>query len=175
MNKNQTKEDTDRQFREDAKSFLTKYYDRLFNLVPKTYQIKSFVGVGTAGLFLWKSAWFRKFLVKRQLKKRKYFDYYYQTILPLAQRNDILKDWAKHVGAENLPKPILLVEGYQGTGKSFLSSLFLQAESEQRPTAYLSLRDLNEDNWKQIIAKSINYLPEVTPFARKTIGTSILY
>ena len=66
-----------------------------------------------------------------------------ETQLGFIPRPKIFHEWDKIVNAEASSQQMLLIEGYQGTGKSFLVQKYIEEQSQVRPTLYISLRDIN--------------------------------
>ena len=71
--------------------------------------------------FLVKSKWVKRLIVKRYIVKPKKFDLKNTTLLGLINRPDVFRSWDEIVEQELSVVPFVLVEGYQGTGKSFFS------------------------------------------------------
>ena len=115
-------------------------------------------------LFVFKSRRLRKIMVKRHLVKQKNMNFSRKTNLTLILRPEIFQRWDKIFLSEKSPQQILLVEGYQGTGKTFFSKMYLEKQSRIRPTLYISLRDFTAENWKAEMARQINFYAE--PFIR---------
>ena len=115
-------------------------------------------------LFFLKSRWIRKVIVKRHMVKQKNINLSKKTNLKLILRDDVFQQWDELFESSTSPQQIVLMEGYQGTGKSFLSQMYLERQSKIRPTLYISLRDITAENWKSELARQINFYAE--PFVR---------
>jgi hypothetical protein len=114
--------------------------------------------VASCGIIGWvfKSRWVKKVIVKRYIVQPKKFNLEDTTKLGLIKRPDIFKIWDKRVDEVLAVKPFILVEGYQGTGKSFLAKKYIEEQSLKRPTLYISLREIETDDWKETLAKQIH-------------------
>ena len=82
------------------------------------------------------------------------------TQLTIIPRPTIYKEWDEIVNAEACPQKMVLIEGYQGTGKSFLVQKYVEEQSQVRPTLYISLRELNLETWKERIGLQMKFYPE---------------
>lgn len=127
------------------------------------YQLFAFAVSSFAALttFIFKSKAFRRFMVKRYLISNKNMSLSATTNLCFIPRPTIFKNWDKIVSNEASSQPIVLIEGYQGTGKSFLVQKYIEEQSKIRPTLYINLRDINLEEWKQVIGYQINFYPEM--------------
>ena len=124
--------------------------------------IPSLVGLIGFGL---KSKALRRAMVKRFMVQTKHFNLSDTTTLNFIPRPTIFQEWDKIVNYESSSQKMLLIEGYQGTGKSFLVQKFIEEQSKVRPTLYISLRDINLIEARQIIGKQINFYAESFPAA----------
>ena len=114
--------------------------------------------IASCGIVGWffKSRWVKKVIVKRYIVKPKRFDLQMTTKLGIIKRPSIFKIWDERVDDEIGVKPFILVEGYQGTGKSFLAKKYIEEQSLKRPTLYISLREVEPTNWQKIISNQIH-------------------
>ena len=124
--------------------------------------------VGLIG-FLLKSKALRRTLVMRNLVKTKHMKLKSMSFLTFIRRPSILQEWENMVNYDDSPQPMMLIEGYQGTGKTILVQKFVEEQSKVRPTVYISLRDFNLEKWKEIIGKQIIFYPESFLLARGNI------
>ena len=138
-----------------------KHKDTLWKYVSN-YKLLALGASSVVGLigFALKSKSLRRAIVKRNMVKTKTMDIKGLTNLSFIPRQTIFQVWDKIVNHETSPKPMLLIEGYQGTGKSFLVKKYIEEASKVRPTLYISLRDFNPEKWKEIIGESMNFYPE---------------
>lgn len=127
------------------------------------YKLLAFGASSLVGLigFGLKSKALRRALVKRNLVKAK--NMVFEGKLSFIPRPKIFQEWSEIVNDEISPQPMLLIEGYQGIGKTILVKKFVEEVSKERPTIFISLRDLNQEKWKEIIGKQINFYPESFP------------
>ena len=138
-----------------------KHKDTLWKYVSN-YKLLALGASSLVGLigFALKSKALRRAVVKRKMVKTKTMAIKGLTKLSFIPRPTIFQEWNKIVNDETCPKPMLLIEGYQGTGKSFLVQKYIEEVSKVRPTLYISLRDFNPEKWKEIIGEPMNYYPE---------------
>jgi len=108
-------------------------------------------------VFVIKSRWLRKVMMKRNFVKQKSLN------LPNFSKLDYIQ-WERMFQEEDSDHPIILVEGIQGTGKTILSRMYLEQESKIRPTLYISLRDITAENWKAELARQTKFYAE--PFIK---------
>ena len=118
--------------------------------------------------FLIKSKWVKKIIVKRYVVSPKNFYLQTNSFLGYIQRSNILSIWDKEMEYDEGETPFILVEGHQGAGKSFLAQKYVEEKSKSRPAIYISLREIEPSNWRQIIAKQIHLYPEVLPKPQST-------
>ena len=83
------------------------------------------------------------------------------TRLSFIPRKTEVNECDKIVDDETCSQNILLIEGYQGTGKSYLIKKYIEEQSKVRPTLYISFRDVNLEKRKQEIGIQINFYPEI--------------
>ena len=108
--------------------------------------------------FAMKSKTLRRVIVQRHMVQAKNMKLSSNTKLTFIPRPTISKEWDEIVNDEACSQKILLIEGYQGTGKSFLVQKYVEEQSQVRPTLYISLRELNLETWKD---RQIKFYPEV--------------
>ena len=110
--------------------------------------------------FAMKSKTLRRVIVKRNLVQAKNMGLSSTTKLSFIPRPTIYKEWDEIVNDEASSQKMVLIEGYQGTGKSFLVQKYIEVQSQVRPTLYISLRELNLETWKEVIGTQIKFYPE---------------
>ena len=110
--------------------------------------------------FAIKSKTLRRVIVKRNLVQAKNMELLNTTKLTFIPRPKIYKEWDEIVNDEACPQKMVLIEGYQGKGKSFLVQKYIEAQSQVRPTLYISLRELNLEIWKEVIGLQMKFYPE---------------
>ena len=130
----------------------------------KTFAVTFSSGIVLAG-FILRSRTIRRIIVKRNLIRTKQMNLKKITQFNVIARPSIFQTWNTIVNDEYCPQTMLLIEGYQGTGKSFLVQWFVQEQSKVRPTLYISLRDINKKQWRDVIGEQMHYLPENFPFS----------
>ncbi len=89
-----------------------------------------------------------KILRRAKMVQTKNFNLSSTTKLSFIPRPTIFQEWDKIVNDEACSQKMLFIEGYQGTGKSFLVQKYIEEQSKVRPTLYISLRNviLNKAN-----------------------------
>ena len=136
------------------KETLWKYVSN-YNLI--VLGISSVAGLVGFGL---KSKALRRFFVKRFLVQVKNMNLSTTTQLNFISRPKIFQEWDIIVNSEASPQQMMLIEGYQGTGKSFLVQKYVEEQSLVRPTLYITLRNVNLEEWRKSIGNQINFYPE---------------
>ena len=140
---------------ERKKNLAYSIYQNRNDLLSFSRIIQVVASCGIVGWFF-KSRWVKKVIVKRYIVKPKKFNLQKTTNLGYIKRQNIFKIWDETVDHEFAVKPFILIEGYQGTGKSFLAQKYIEEQSRKRPTLYISLREAERINWQKIIANQIH-------------------
>ena len=151
------------------------FFEFLSNYKNVAVVLSAFSTVAALAGFVLKSAALRRMIVKRNLVRTKDFNLKTTTHLNLIPRPTIFQAWNIIVNEEGCSQPIILIEGYQGTGKSFLIQWFIQEQSKVRPTQYISLREINLLKWEEIIGEQIHYLPENFPLSSSIFDIFLNY
>ena len=138
----------------------------IFNI--ESFKIVIPCAIAFAG-FLFQSRWVKKLIVKRYLTKPKKFHFQMVTKLGYIKRSNVFRSWDKLVNDEEGVKPFILVEGYQGSGKSFLAKKYIAEHSKIRPAIYISLREVQLENWEKMLARQINFNYKIFPDSKGLI------
>ena len=155
------------------------FFEFLSNYKNGAVVLSAFSTVAALAGFVLKSAALRRMIVKRNLVRTKDFNLKTTTHLNLIPRltifQAIFQAWNIIANEEGCSQPIILIEGYQGIGKSFLIQWFIQEQSKVRPTQYISLREINLAKWEEIIGEQIHYLPENFPLSSSIVDIFLNY
>ena len=98
--------------------------------------------------FSLKSTAFKRVSVKRKLVRSK--DIRLRTGLPFISRPGIFREWDQFINHGVGPQQMVLIEGYQGTGKTFLIQKYIEEQSRIRPTLYINLGELTHGKLEKI-------------------------